>query len=203
VLGYRKVVMKKAVGFTLVELSVVLVVIGIIMGMAIKGRDLIETSRLRKEIRKIDKFATAAALHYAETRLIPDNLYDIALAEGLLTDDDLEVNTYFNNSTVCQQHGCRWRFIKAIYDNESYRYPVADEDGDILLAAATQKNDNNILGYANSFVCKIEEYIDDDNFTGGQGKFLGTGQTDNYSGTCSPSKNLLNGTLISYGYKVF
>jgi prepilin-type N-terminal cleavage/methylation domain-containing protein len=194
--------MKKAVGFTLVELSVVLVVIGIIMGMAVKGRDLIETSRLRKEIRKIDKFATAAALRYAETRAIPDNLSDIALAEGLLTDDDLEVNTYFNNSTVCQVNGCTWRFIKAIYDNESYRYPNSDEDGDILLAAAIQNN-GTALGYANSFVCKIEEYIDDDNFTKGQGRFLGGVQAFNYPTTCSPSKNLLNGAQIDYGYKVF
>jgi prepilin-type N-terminal cleavage/methylation domain-containing protein len=195
--------MKKAVGFTLVELSVVLVVIGVIMGMAVKGRDLIETSQLRREIRKIDKFATAAALRYAETRAIPDNLSDIALAEGLLTDDDLAVNTYFNNSTVCQVNGCSWRFIKAIYDNESYRYPYSDEDGDILLAAAIQNNSTTVLGYANSFVCKIEEYIDDDDFTGGQGRFLGGVQAFNYSTTCSPSKNLLDGAQINYGYKVF
>jgi prepilin-type N-terminal cleavage/methylation domain-containing protein len=203
--------MKKVLGFTLVEISVVLVVIGIIMGMAVKGRDLVETSRLRKEIRKLDKFAAAAAVSYSVERALPDNLSDQALKEGLLTKDDLKVNNYFNNSTICE-HGCVWAFIRAVTvydidDNTSYYrdpVPVNGELGDVLLAVAIQANTVNIInGYADSFICKVEEYIDDKNFRGSLGLFFGSIQANTYDDTCDPSKNLLAGNGIPYGYKVF
>lgn len=38
----------KSKGFTLVELAIVLVIIGIILGMVIKGQDLIESARIKK-----------------------------------------------------------------------------------------------------------------------------------------------------------
>jgi prepilin-type N-terminal cleavage/methylation domain-containing protein len=204
--------MKKALGFTLVEISVVLVVIGIIMGMAVKGRDLVETSRLRKEIRKLDKFASVAAVVYSVERILPDDLSAQALKEGLLTKDDLEVNSYFNNSEICEDHGCVWRFIRAvtvynITDNTSYYRPpiLTDaEGGDVLLAVATQTNDADKNGYADSFICKVEEYIDDKDFRGSLGLFFNTSVPANtYTDTCNPSKNLLAGNNIPYGYKVF
>jgi prepilin-type N-terminal cleavage/methylation domain-containing protein len=208
--------MKKALGFTLVEISVVLVVIGIIMGMAVKGRDLVETARLRKEIRKLDKFAAVAAVSYSVERVLPDDLSAQALKEGLLTKDDLEVNPYFNNSAICTEHTCVWHFTKAVtvydVDNNSsfYRPPSSDDTGDVLLAVAAQTNDKDTNGYANSFVCKVEEYIDDKRFNGGMGAFFdnatGLGAFSaygDYASVCSPSKNLLSGAKILYGYKVF
>ncbi|MDR2401780.1 MAG: prepilin-type N-terminal cleavage/methylation domain-containing protein [Deferribacteraceae bacterium] len=203
--------MKKAFGFTLVELSVVLVIVGIIMGMAIKGRDLIETSRLRKELRKLDKFAAAAAVSYTTNRELPGDLYISGQEEGYLTEDDLEVNSYFNNSADCLTNSCVWRFIRAVavYNTDNttyYRSPEAadGENGDVLLAVATDKTDAAKNGYANSFVCKVEEYIDDKNFKGGMGLFFNSNSAaDNYTNDCSPSKNLLSGAHIPYGYKVF
>jgi prepilin-type N-terminal cleavage/methylation domain-containing protein len=208
--------MKKALGFTLVEISVVLVVIGIIMGMAVKGRDLVETSRLRKEIRKLDKFASVAAVSYSVERILPADLSTQALKEGLLTKDDLEVNSYFNNTDVCEEKGCVWRFIRAVtiyamYDNTSYyRSPDSShaEKGDVLLAVADAKDNLSGYSYANSFVCKIEEYLDDKRFNGGMGAFFDNDSGVNaantyYAGVCSPSKNLLSGASIPYGYKVF
>jgi prepilin-type N-terminal cleavage/methylation domain-containing protein len=46
-------------GFTFVELAIVLVIIGIIMGMALKGRSLIEGAKTRSEIRKIERIQAA------------------------------------------------------------------------------------------------------------------------------------------------
>ncbi|MDR2400955.1 MAG: prepilin-type N-terminal cleavage/methylation domain-containing protein [Deferribacteraceae bacterium] len=48
-------------GFTFVELAIVLVIIGIIMGMAIKGRQLIEGAKTRSEVRKLEKIQSAVA----------------------------------------------------------------------------------------------------------------------------------------------
>jgi prepilin-type N-terminal cleavage/methylation domain-containing protein len=48
-------------GFTFVELAIVLVIIGIIMGMAIKGRQLIESAKTRSEVRKLEKIQSSVA----------------------------------------------------------------------------------------------------------------------------------------------
>jgi prepilin-type N-terminal cleavage/methylation domain-containing protein len=54
-------------GFTFVELAIVLVIIGIIMGMLIKGRALIETARLKSEVRKIERIQTSVAGWFSKT----------------------------------------------------------------------------------------------------------------------------------------
>jgi prepilin-type N-terminal cleavage/methylation domain-containing protein len=46
-------------GFTIVELAIVLIIIGIIIGMAIKGGALLQTAKMRAEFRKVDKIRTA------------------------------------------------------------------------------------------------------------------------------------------------
>ena len=50
-------------GFTIVELAIVLVVIGIIMAMAIKGKNLVDTARFRMEINKIYKLEAAVHIY--------------------------------------------------------------------------------------------------------------------------------------------
>lgn len=51
--------MKRQLGFTLVELAIVLVVIGLIMGMAFKGRDLIDSAKVRNAQAQYNKIAAA------------------------------------------------------------------------------------------------------------------------------------------------
>ncbi|MBB5019470.1 prepilin-type N-terminal cleavage/methylation domain-containing protein [Chitinivorax tropicus] len=46
-------------GFTLVELSIVLVVIGLILGLAFKGRDLIDGARVKNAAASVNKFQAA------------------------------------------------------------------------------------------------------------------------------------------------
>ena len=50
-------------GFTIVELAIVLVVIGIILSMAVKGKSLVETARLRAEVNKIRKLEAAVHIY--------------------------------------------------------------------------------------------------------------------------------------------
>lgn len=49
-----------AQGFTLIELSIVLVIIGLIVGGVLVGRDLINASYVRAQISQIEKYQTAA-----------------------------------------------------------------------------------------------------------------------------------------------
>jgi prepilin-type N-terminal cleavage/methylation domain-containing protein len=46
-------------GFTLVEMAIVMLVIGIIATLAIKGKDLVEVANVRSELRKLEKFDLA------------------------------------------------------------------------------------------------------------------------------------------------
>ena len=50
-------------GFTIVELAIVLVVVGIILAMAIKGKQLVDAARDRAELGKIMKLEAATAIY--------------------------------------------------------------------------------------------------------------------------------------------
>ncbi len=48
--------MRRERGFTLIELAIVLVIIGIIIGMVLKGQDLIQNARMKKLVNEIRKW---------------------------------------------------------------------------------------------------------------------------------------------------
>src|SRR5579863_4925333 len=50
---------KKKSGFTLIELSIVLVIIGLIVGGILTGRDLIDAASQRAQITQIERYQTA------------------------------------------------------------------------------------------------------------------------------------------------
>jgi prepilin-type N-terminal cleavage/methylation domain-containing protein len=52
-------------GFTVVELAIVLVIIGIILAMSVKGRSLVETAKYKAEINKIRKLEAATHIWLA------------------------------------------------------------------------------------------------------------------------------------------
>ena len=84
--------MKKS-GFTIVELAIVLVVIGIIIGMAVKGKSLVDAARVRADLAKINKVEAAAAIYYTKTNNQPvwspyDPERNDAVELGLLTYND-------------------------------------------------------------------------------------------------------------------
>jgi prepilin-type N-terminal cleavage/methylation domain-containing protein len=62
--------------FTIVELAVVLVVIGIILAMAVKGKQLVEAAQIKADIKKIENIRTAMYIYYAKTGRYPDNRPD-------------------------------------------------------------------------------------------------------------------------------
>lgn len=58
-------------GFTLVELAIVLVIIGIILGAVIKGKDMIENARHKQFISKLRSWEIAMNLYYDKKGVYP------------------------------------------------------------------------------------------------------------------------------------
>lgn len=63
--------LKNRSGFTLVELAIVLVIIGIIMGAVVKGLDLIENARHKKFVAKVKEWENVLRIFYDRKGRLP------------------------------------------------------------------------------------------------------------------------------------
>lgn len=70
-------------GFTLLEVSIVLVIIGLLVGGILVGRDLIEAARVRQEISQIQKIDTALNTFRLKYNAVPGDACTQAVAVGL------------------------------------------------------------------------------------------------------------------------
>src|ERR1700722_15466804 len=61
-------------GFTLIELSIVLVIIGLIVGGVLVGQDLIKAAEVRAQISQIEKYNTAVNTFYGKYQAIPGDM---------------------------------------------------------------------------------------------------------------------------------
>jgi prepilin-type N-terminal cleavage/methylation domain-containing protein len=68
-------------GFTLIELSIVLVIIGLIVGGVLVGRDLISAAGTRAQIAQIDKYNAAVNTFYGKYGYLPGDIPKNAAAQ--------------------------------------------------------------------------------------------------------------------------
>src|ERR1700678_1068516 len=61
-------------GFTLIELSIVLVIIGLIIGGILTGQDLIKAAEARAQISQIEKYQTAVNAFYNKYGYLPGDI---------------------------------------------------------------------------------------------------------------------------------
>ncbi len=61
-------------GFTLIELSIVLVIIGLLVGGILVGRDLIKSSEIRAQIKQFEEFKTAANAFKTKYGYLPGDI---------------------------------------------------------------------------------------------------------------------------------
>lgn len=63
-------------GFTLIELSIVLVIIGLLVGGVLVGQDLIKAAELRATLSQLEKFNTAKNTFYGKYGALPGDMND-------------------------------------------------------------------------------------------------------------------------------
>ena len=68
-------------GFTLIEMAIVLVVIGLVVGGGVVGRDLIKAAAMRAQITQIEKYNTAANTFRGKYSYLPGDINATAAAQ--------------------------------------------------------------------------------------------------------------------------
>lgn len=176
--------MKK--GFTLVELAIVLVVIGLLMGMAFKGKSLVDAARTKADIRKIEKMSTAINTYFAKYDTLPgkmaktnptDNdtysnksIADELIAEGSLNQADFKLASF---STYIHFTGCE----EQMKGGGPVFFPVpVNINQRLCITLSPDPHSNvaidivNVTAVSQLYICYIETLLDDSNILTGSGR---------------------------------
>jgi prepilin-type N-terminal cleavage/methylation domain-containing protein len=183
-------------GFTIVELAIVLVVIGIILGMAVKGKSLVDAARFKAEINKINKLQTALHIWLAThpdltAGLAPSGqwqgpsldmkfLYDA----GILSEGELDCGygwespsygSYKWQAIACQDNVLLYG--EKLWSYASFRAGYKD------FCASLSTDDDEIGRLDTLFIppalqCGIETILDDQNVINGSARRLSGGASN-------------------------
>jgi prepilin-type N-terminal cleavage/methylation domain-containing protein len=207
-------------GFTLVELAIVLVVIGIIAAMAIGGTDVLANAQVRSEINKLSKFESALSTYRAANNRFPklldnnstDRTLDTFALVGLGVESK-DLKSKFANNTQ-DQSAYQLQYCAPKLDNISVGFTMgSSEASNICLNVGmgveidgTYKSEveNNIH---NLLVCNAEILIDDSNIlTGSARNFDGgipTTETSNWGSAGGYNCDNVSNAYTKFGYKIF
>jgi prepilin-type N-terminal cleavage/methylation domain-containing protein len=164
-------------GFSFVEIAIVLVIIGLIMGMALKGKELITSSEIRKELNKFRKYEAAftgtlmktnksfpealpASISPASLRVWSDNITDLFIEQNYLKNED-KFMRYDDNTSVV--------FYPDLSVNTAGGY-------DASTAAIGENFSVYLTGPADMFICLLENMIDDKDVNYASGRYISKGK---------------------------
>ena len=176
-------------GFTIVELAIVLVVIGIILGMAVKGKQLVDAARDRAELAKITKLEAATAIYYSyvngsiiDMTVFPPGLVggmthvniDHMQSLGIITLGELK-SRYRRNFPGRESEEAYWMgFLcdREVINNEKYWKISGPINNNLNICAMLAVEENmgvrfGISFYSKKIMCLTETFMDDEDLHSG------------------------------------
>jgi prepilin-type N-terminal cleavage/methylation domain-containing protein len=101
---------RSVLGFTLIELSIVLVIIGLIVGGVLVGQDLISTATARAQVSQIEKYQTAVNTFRGKYGYLPGDIKDPEATQFGLAARDVYAGQGDGNGVIegvsCEGSGC-------------------------------------------------------------------------------------------------
>ena len=132
-------------GFTLVELAIVLVIIGIILGAVMKGRDLIDNARAKRLAAELNRWTVAMYAYMDQKGKLPGD----SDSDGYIDSDPID---YFNNESFVEVPKNTLTLGSVTF----YLYPgVIDDNGtmkNVIFICAKNDCSGNLTG--------VKKYID-------------------------------------------
>lgn len=206
-------------GVTLVEMALVLIVIGVLLGISLKAKTLIEAARVKSQINNVSKLSGAFSSYYAKYGSFPGSAGDgriVSTADlfHALTKEGLLKETDFSSSFQGGSFGW-WAFTgcKDLVDIWQEQAPTSKSSICVVKVATPSKTNttpggnytknSNMDGMS---VCLYETLLDDKNINKGDGRLAKKdGSIGNKVNTatwdCNIAKN--PGTNIPYLYKIW
>lgn len=171
-------------GFTLVELAIVLVVIGILLGLVLKGKSVIDAANSRAEVARLSKIRTAVQSYFTKYDRLPGlkgatavssrDVYNALIDDELLSPKDFIADDgkywLFIGCTTTAATGLNKRWTPATIQSSAGL--CAYLSGGLPEAQTSTNNsivDNKFDG---PFICQIESSLDDMSSTNGLGRLV-------------------------------
>jgi type II secretory pathway pseudopilin PulG len=112
--------------FTIVELAIALVVMGLVIMMAVKGYNIVQNAKLKRELIKVENLTLGMNVFYDKYKRLPDNItgnpheipspangvFKSLISEGLATAGDFQIYNIKNEVLAT------WRFAYCTYHEE-------------------------------------------------------------------------------------
>jgi prepilin-type N-terminal cleavage/methylation domain-containing protein len=137
-------------GFTLIEIAIVLVIIGLLLGGVLKGQEMITQGKIRSAEKEIDGLAMAVHTYRDRYRALPG---DDAQASGRWTGSgngnaDNQIGGAFNSSTSTDESRLLWQQLRhagLLAGDKSSTVQASNTVGGQLGIQANITNGTNIL----------------------------------------------------------
>jgi len=187
--------MRKQSGFTLIEIAIVLVIIGLLLGGVLKGQELITSARVRNLISQQDGVKAAYFGFLDRFRALPGDYSQAStnianVAAGANGNNNGQIQSILGGSTI-DEHIAAWDHLsKAGFINGSYTYAVVPETAtsaptnpyarylriiyDNTYGTGTPANRHNLKTgnqIPSDLMAEIDRKIDDGNPVGGTFQF--------------------------------
>jgi len=111
-------------GFTLIELSIVLVIIGLISGAVLAGRDLIRAAELRSIVTEYENYQSAFRIFQDKYSALPGDMSDATAFWGTATNCPGDDTTPSNDEKTCNGNGngiIEYHYSAAVPSTELHR----------------------------------------------------------------------------------